>query len=150
MIDRIFAIFILLVGGVFFLESNKFSEKSGVQTFAPSFFPRVIIILMVILAISLLIKSFVSKQGESSLFTKLKLYVSEHYRVIAIFSLFFVFTILIPLIGFLFSSMIFMFFSTVILRPIKMKFMATNVILAVTLPFVVQWVFQNILNIYLP
>ena len=150
MIDRIFAIFILLVGGVFFLESNKFSEKSGVQTFAPSFFPRVIIILMVVLAISLFIKSFLSKQEESSLFTKLKLYVSEHYRVIAIFCLFFTFTMLIPLIGFLFSSMIFMFLSTVILRPIKKKFMATNVILAVTLPFIVQWVFQNVLNIYLP
>ncbi|PMC34794.1 hypothetical protein CJ195_21315 [Bacillus sp. UMB0899] len=150
MVDRIFAIFILLVGGVFFIESNKFSEKSGVQTFAPSFFPRVIIILMMILAITLLIKSFFSKQEKNSLFSNLKLYIFEHYRVIAILGLFFVFTMLIPFIGFLFSSMIFMFFATVILRPLKLRFMATNIILSLTLPFIVQWVFQNILNIYLP
>jgi len=150
MVDRIFAIFILLVGGAFFFESSKFSEKSGVQTFAPSFFPRVIIIFMMVLTIFLFIKSFIIKKENTSFLSKLKIYIVEHYRVILILFLFFIFTVLIPFIGFLYSSMIFIFLSTAILRPLKVRFMTTNILLALLLPLAVQWVFQNVLNIYLP
>ncbi|HCC3140706.1 tripartite tricarboxylate transporter TctB family protein [Niallia hominis] len=150
MVNRLFSIFILIVGTIFFINSNEFSEKSGVQTFAPSFFPRIIIGLMMILALCLLIKSFLSKDNDSFSMETIKIYVAKHFRVLLILFFFLLYVISLNIGGFLISSIAFLFISTIILRPLKIKYMATNIILSVAFPVIVLLVFEQVLHIYLP
>ncbi|WP_209124856.1 tripartite tricarboxylate transporter TctB family protein [Alkalihalobacillus sp. BA299] len=149
MVNRIFSILVLVVAGIFFIESRGFSEKTGMQTFAPSFFPSVIIIVMSILALSLFIQSFKDKQKDD-LLKSLKVYIIEHWRVVITLILLVIYISLLPIIGFLISTMLFLLMVFAMLGPIKRQYLVVNVLLAVILPFGIQWVFQSILKIYLP
>lgn len=150
MVNRLFSIFILIVGSIYFINSNGFSEKSGVQTFAPSFFPRIIIALMMVLAICLLIKSFLKKEKDSVSLVTIKTYISKHFRVLLILFLFLLYVIFLNIVGFLICSIVFLFISTIILRPFQKKYMTTNIILSVAFPVIVLLVFEQVLHIYLP
>ncbi|MBM7573349.1 tripartite tricarboxylate transporter TctB family protein [Aquibacillus albus] len=149
MANRVFSIIVLAICSLFFIESMKFSEKSGVQTFAPSFFPRVILVFIAILSVFIVIKSF-KQVDKEKLGLLIKHYVKEHYQVLAVIGIFFVYIGLISIIGFLWSSILFLFITFSLLRPIKRKALITNLTVAIVLPIGIQFVFQQLLNIYLP
>ncbi|MFC4321379.1 tripartite tricarboxylate transporter TctB family protein [Litchfieldia salsa] len=150
MINRIFAIVVLAISGLFFFQTTKFSEKSGVQTFAPSFFPRIILFLIVMLSLYLLVKSFLKRDESEKVSIMIKKYVKEHYQVLAIIGLFFLYVLFISIIGFLISSIFFLFITFTILRPKKVKSLLANALVAIALTVSIQYVFQQMLNIYLP
>ncbi|WP_078544727.1 tripartite tricarboxylate transporter TctB family protein [Litchfieldia alkalitelluris] len=150
MINRIFSIVVLAISGLFFFQTTKFSEKSGVQTFAPSFFPRIILFLIVMLSLYLLVKSFLKKDESEKVVVMVKTYVKEHYQVLVMIGIFFLYILLIPMIGFLISSIFFLFITFTLLRPKKVKSLFANAIVAIALSISIQYVFQQMLNIYLP
>lgn len=150
MINRIFSIIVLAISGLFIIESTKFSEKSGVQTFAPSFFPRIILFLIFMLSLYLLIKSFIENNDVDKISDLIRKYVKDHYHVIVIIGLFLIYILLIPLVGFLISSILFLLSTFTSLRPKKRKYLLANLIVAIVLPFGIHYVFQQVLKIYLP
>lgn len=135
---------------IFFYESRHFSQKTGMQTLAPLFFPSIILSILAILALSLFVKSFLEKKKEENVILSFNVYFRQHWRVITMMVLFFIYIYLIPVIGFLYSSIPFLFIAFTILRSWKISYLLTNSILSVSLPFLVQWVFQHFLYIYLP
>ncbi|MDT8860901.1 tripartite tricarboxylate transporter TctB family protein [Alkalihalobacillus sp. MEB130] len=150
MANRIFSLVVLIVAIVLFIESRSFSDKSVGQTFAPSSFPTAIIFIMTVLAIVLLISSFKEKHSILLLFQRIKGYILEHWRVLALIAILYVYISVMPIIGFLISTMLFLLIVFSILRPWRKAFLVTNVVVSLVLPFTIQYVFQQFLNIYLP
>ncbi|MGO4889612.1 tripartite tricarboxylate transporter TctB family protein [Anaerobacillus sp. MEB173] len=150
MVNRIFAGVVLIVAGIFFIESRGFSEKTGMQTFAPSLFPTIILALMSVLAITVFIRSFFEEKDSIALFTRVRVYMAEHWRVLSMIGLLFIYIYLLTVVGFFISTIAFLLIAFSILGQVTKKLLVANVALALLIPFSVQWVFQNVLNIYLP
>ena len=150
MADRIFAIAVLIVGGLFAYESQSFSEKSGMQTFAPSFFPRVIIAIMFGLAVLLFIQSAMKADKGQAFLHQVKLYFRQHWRAPILLFCFFMYLASLPFAGFLPATIVFLLIGFSLLGTWKTSFFIRNAVLSVVLAAAIQMVFTNVLNVYLP
>lgn len=149
MINRIFAIAVLVVSGLFFYESRLFAERKEVQTFSSAFFPRLILYLMIVLSIILLIQSFIRKSKHISLSSILD-FLRKRWRVPVMFVWLSVYLTVMPVFGFLYSTIAFLLVSFYLLSRITLTSMIAYIPLSVTLTFAIQFIFEHELKIILP
>lgn len=150
MADRIFAIAALAIGGIFLHESRFVAEKKGVQTFSSAFFPRLIIYMLIFLSIMLLIKSFLNSSKRTSRGT-FSSFLREHWRVPFMFGWFIVYLILMPAIGFIPSTIIFLLLGFLVLNTSFVpKRLLLYIPLSLALTFAIHFVFEKKLSIMLP
>ncbi|AJY75147.1 tripartite tricarboxylate transporter TctB family protein [Paenibacillus beijingensis] len=150
MADRIFSLAALFIAGLFLYESRLFAEKKGVQAFSSAFFPRLIIYALILFSVILLIQSFI-KRGKRAPKGAFIAYLRKHWRVPFMFAWFAVYLILMPMVGFVPSTILFLFIGFLMLNfPFVPKKLLLYIPLSFVLTFAIQFIFERELNVLLP
>lgn len=154
--DRIASIVLLAFCAFFYYESFGISNKNltGMEA---TFFPRVLLGSIAILAIILLIRSFFIKQpaaekaGPTEATEKKK---NQWWTVWLIFALFAVYVVVIDILGFTFSSFLFMaiVYLIAVKIPVKsnLKRHALSISFLLVISIALTFIFENFLQVYLP
>lgn len=116
------------------------------ETFANAqFIPRLLMIIIFLSSISLIAKEAYKKikNIESD---KLEIDLKKESRVLIMFGILIIYTLIMPVIGFIFSSIIVGCVSLVLMKVKNWKYYLTIIISVV----IVYYVFQNLLHVQLP
>ncbi|WP_179033661.1 tripartite tricarboxylate transporter TctB family protein [Paenibacillus sp. URB8-2] len=153
MADKIFSIVTLTIAGIFLINSRLFAEKSGTQAVSSAFFPRIIIYALIFSSLILLVSSFLKKskqQGEGAKGASIA-FLRHHWRVPFMFAWFMIYLILMPILGFFPSTVLFLFVGYLVLNVsfVKKK-LFLYIPLSLILTFVIQFIFENELQVILP
>ncbi|WP_020620440.1 tripartite tricarboxylate transporter TctB family protein [Paenibacillus daejeonensis] len=150
MADRIFSIAVLLFAALFFYESRTFATKNATQTLSSAFYPRVIIAIMTIFAIVVLVRSFTRKVSSVPM-AELRNKLKEHWRIPVMFVLFFVYIAVLPVIGFIWSTVTYLLIGFLLLEPaFRARRLMLYVPASVILTIIIFFIFERQLNIVLP
>lgn len=150
MTDRIFAIVVIIIASIFWIESYYIPAVSGGYTLGPSFFPRMLLIALALLSAILLIKSFLPNNTSPS-FKGVGDFFKVHWRVPVLLVQFFLYILLLNMIGFVTSSILFMIGAfALLMKSYTPKFVVISFVLAFSLPLSISWLFQNFLRTVLP
>lgn len=133
-----------------YVATFDFASPTGLSRggAGPAVFPRAIIAITALLAVISLIKTFLDKSEE-----RISLSGAPYrYRSVGLLlGLFLVYVLALPLVGFIASTVAFMFIAQVILTGAKRKkTLLINITVAVVSTILVYFVFTNALNIILP
>ncbi|MCS7175452.1 tripartite tricarboxylate transporter TctB family protein [Pseudothermotoga sp.] len=133
-----------LFGVLMFFESQKI-RRLRFDVLDNTFFPSVATILLVIFSVALVIHSLLSKEKPKPIVFEKPL------RVILFLVSFLVYILLMEPVGFVLSSIIFVFVSCLIISwPIKIKTTVYSAIFAIATSFSVWYVFAKVLRLVLP
>ncbi|WP_052256821.1 tripartite tricarboxylate transporter TctB family protein [Salinicoccus sp. YB14-2] len=140
--DITLAIILILFSIIGFIASNSFADEA--DFYGPAFFPRLIFILLFVFAIMMVLESILKRKlkVEEQVFSK-KMLLNALLLILTIFG----YILLFNFIGFLISSILFLFASQVIFN-VKNKIMLIGV--SVVIPFILYFIFSNLFNIPLP
>jgi len=94
----IISLLVIVFGLVAYWYTSDFPGSSGSET-GPGFMPKIFIIIIIILGISLLIKSIFFENEKATLYKK---------RIAIFILLFIIYNILIPILGFYVTSILFL------------------------------------------
>lgn len=148
--DRILSITILLLLALMYKETYKFSEKTDWLMFAPSFYPRIVIITVGVVTLFLLIRSFIVPKGSGAK-PGASVAGKKYAKVLLMFFLTVVYVSVLPLWGFIVSTILYLMISQLALGGIRnTKNVAFISAVSCSAVFIVHMVFQNVLKIWLP
>lgn len=149
--DRIFSSAMLLLATVLFIETFRFPEKTSWMQFSGADFPRIVLVIMFVLSLTLLILSFVRKNKASDETPPESKETSGNGKVLLIFVSMGLYLYVMPIIGFVAASIGFLFICQGILMGLKQKkLIVQNVIVSVVIPVAVYYIFNNLLRVLLP
>jgi len=138
--DRISSVFILALCVFFFIRAREFSPLSAL-------FPRVIMYILGGLSLMLLLRSFFWKKEGPAFDTG----AFKHIPSIIMTALIIAWAVLVPILGFLTTSLIFFPLITVYLdRKAPGKKIAGRIVLALALTVVFYFFFTNVLYVPFP
>lgn len=148
--DRAFSGSIILFCFVMYAATFNFARSSATTT-DPQVFPRAIILIITVLALANLVISFFSKSAEPARAFDFRGFLSRYTKVMILFLMFFVYAFILPLIGFVAATLLFMFGTQGLLMGVKRKkALLINCIVSVTSAVGVYYIFTEALNIILP
>ncbi|UTR12107.1 tripartite tricarboxylate transporter TctB family protein [Evansella sp. LMS18] len=148
--DRIFSICILLFCGLMYMETFNFARGSDLRA-GPEVFPRILIGLIAALALIHLIKSFIIKEEKIRQSFNRKEFLGKYWKIIAMFMIFGLYTLFLPILSFITASLIFLFAGQALLMGLrKKKLIITNLAVTFAATFFVYFIFTETLNIWLP
>lgn len=134
---------------IMYIETLSFPSAPKWESFGSSFFPRIIIGILLGLSVIMLIRSLLVKKTEVK--TSFKAFKAEYKLVLIIFAVTTVYIFILDKIGFLIATIIFMLVSQAILRGLKTKKdVALNMVISAVAPVFIYYIFTNFLNINLP
>jgi putative tricarboxylic transport membrane protein len=150
--DRALCLALILLVGVMFAETFNFPEKSDWQMYSPAFYPRIILTIIGILTMVLSIRSFkLAKQSTESNGNDAKQsFWKEYGNIILLFVVFGIYAVLLPQIGFIMASILYLFASQAILMGIGKKPLILNSTVSLVATLAVYFIFTNILGVWLP
>lgn len=149
--DRMLSIAVLLLLGVMYVETFQFPEKSDWQLFSTTFYPRILLTVTGILALLLLIRSFKHEKGKETPKVEWKQMGKKYGKVMALFATTGIYVWILPHLGFLPATLFYLFSSQAILMGTKSpKGILLNVTVTFSATFLVFYLFQHVLNIWLP
>lgn len=150
--DRVLSLSVIVFFVLMYLETFTFREKSTIDVVAPATYPRILIIIILLIALVIFIKTFTNKEQDKKRPTKdFKFSLAKYKDVILLFLIFCIHIILFSKIGFVAASLFFLFFSQVLLKGIhKMRHLYVNLAVTISITFVIYYAFTNILNVVLP
>ncbi|GAA0327380.1 hypothetical protein GCM10008967_17350 [Bacillus carboniphilus] len=147
--DRIAGIVLLLFCGFFYYQSTLVDVKDLTKISAV-FFPRLILGLIALLAVVLLIQSFLKKEVQAKKETEAN--KGKKGIVWIIFALFGLYVISLELLGFIVASFLFITVTYFLIlpekKPIKTHVFALSGLLVVTIAL--SLVFEKLLYVFLP
>lgn len=148
--DRVLAITLLLFVIVMFTETFNIAGKNSFQIYSSAFYPRILLAVIAALTVVLLITSFLgNKKGTRK---KVEFKDLEKYaKVVLLFVFFGIYISILPYLGFILSSTIYLFISQGILMGYrKVKTLILNVAVSLIATFSIYFIFNNLLNVWLP
>lgn len=150
--DRAFALAVILLVAIMFVESADIPPASRWQPYGSAFFPRLLLGVVGILSVLLLIRSFLpAAAAQRPLLPDMYGFIRANPRVIALFGVFVLYVALMPVVGYLAATMGFLALSFVLLSGFASRGTAiTSVALVILIPIAVFVVFENVLSIRLP
>ncbi|GHC24012.1 tripartite tricarboxylate transporter TctB family protein [Aidingimonas halophila] len=153
--DRYLAIATLVIVGILLIESGDIPGKSSWQPYGSAMYPRFLLALIALLSLVLLVRSFLTAKPatpqSTATFHSLAGWF-RHYRIIiALFGLFGLYALLLPMLGYLISTTLFMVSSQGLLLgcDTRRKWLI-NLGITFTLVPLVYAIFQYGLNVWLP
>ncbi|MGN8644885.1 tripartite tricarboxylate transporter TctB family protein [Gracilibacillus sp. HCP3S3_G5_1] len=150
MANRLFALAVIVLSSIFFWGTNQFATTSGGYNVSPAFFPRLILMVMLVLAIIIFIKSFFNGT-EPSFFQSVLHYCRLHWRVGVMIFFIFLFIYLMPIVGFLYASIVFLICSMLLLlQAFSRNIIVSCLVIAIIAPLAIDLLFRHVLGIYLP
>jgi putative tricarboxylic transport membrane protein len=150
--DRALALAIGLFIVVMFIESFKIAEKSNWQTHSSAFYPRVLLVLMGILAIILFMKTLTNKKkSEEKVKRSLKTLWLEYNKIFILFVCFGGYVFILTKVGFIVSTALYLFISQAVLTGLKdKKKILLNLTVTLISTFSIFVIFNYGLNVWLP
>jgi putative tricarboxylic transport membrane protein len=151
--DRALAIAISLFVIVMYIESYNIAGKSDWQKFSSAFYPRVLLTIMTILAVILLIRSFVLGKHNEKIRRSVdfKVFLEKYWKVILLFISFGIYVFILTRVGFVISSALYLFISQLILMGMKSrKSLFLNISITVIATLSIFFIFNYGLNVWLP
>lgn len=150
MADRVFAVGLMVLVAAFWMETADLPGATGGAAVGPAFVPRVILGTIFGLALLVLVQSVI-KSEEAVRFTGIGSFLRLHWRVPALLAAVGVYIGLMGLIGFAPASVIFLLGAfALLIRERSRAIVIAAVIIAVGLPFSLEWLFESALNTFLP
>jgi putative tricarboxylic transport membrane protein len=159
--DRFFSVIVLVISLLLFIETYRLPEKQDWMQYSGASYPRVILFFLIFFSIILLIRSIflkkesllksnVSSQSNSDAPAK-KDKTSGSRNVILIFIITGSYIGIMPLIGFIPSTILYMLVTQGLLMGIKEKrLIIKNILVSVFATFSIYYIFNNLLQILLP
>lgn len=149
--DGMIGLFILLIGIYLLIESIKLF-KIGNYYDSPGLLPAIISSIMILSSVSLIWKGIEVKKTEtsqsfSSDSANSKSVSFFNFRIIVIIIIITLYIITLDRLGFLFSSIIFLF---ILMYYLKSESLLTIIILSTTVPILIQYIFKNIFHQIIP
>ena len=158
--DLIIGLLLLVFCGVVFYETFGLTSHF-LLPISPSFFPRVWIALLGLFSLLLIVSNL--RRGKSSVgnapaepveesrvaeFIKQRI---KHYRLV-IYSLatFLAYILSLSVLGFLFSTMLFLALLQWILGPRQIRQLPFLLVISIVSAYAVHWIFQGYLHVFLP
>lgn len=127
------------------LQQSQLLPAATRDPVGPAGWPRVLSLILLSLSVLLIITSLVKKEIDVADFS-----ISKNSLVIITFvSLAIYVFLLMPTLGFVFSSFIFLWFLMYILTPGKKKYI-TITLVSILFPIVLNYIFREILYVFLP
>ena len=143
MLEKFFLLFLCIVSAfLFFITFNFEVFEMDKYSLGPAFFPRLVCILLFVVALILLIFSIKNKNYSKNKYKNLNL----KYSIITII-FFIIYTFLIEKLGYLTSTIIFM---TSIIFLLKNKSFLINIIFSVVFSSIIYLLFSKGFNVSLP
>ncbi|MGQ7249228.1 tripartite tricarboxylate transporter TctB family protein [Halomonas sp. V046] len=151
--DRALAVAMLILCGIFYAESGNIRPPTTWQTYGSAMFPRLLLGVIAVLSILILIRSVLEKRAETQKLTWLAAYqwIKNNHKVLLLFTLFGIYAAVLPLAGYLVSTIVFLACAIGLLLGLdsRRKSLLT-ITVSLTAGLAIYVVFQFGLNIWLP
>jgi len=153
--ERYLATAVLLMVVVLFIESGNIPDKTSWQMFGSAIYPRVLLGVIGVLAIALWVSSFVTAaraRGTSDQPERPRPAVRRpNPKVLGMFVLFGLYVLLLPMLGYIVATLLFMVVSQALLLGIDTpKKWLINLVTAGVLVPLLYVIFEYGLNVWLP
>ncbi|HLR65994.1 MAG TPA: tripartite tricarboxylate transporter TctB family protein [Virgibacillus sp.] len=142
-INYIFSSAIFIISGIVIIYVFGLPAAEVTEGFGPGLFPLVISILMMVLSMSIIIQTFMDKRKHDD---NNKADFKMMVLPVLILGLVIVYSIFFNIIGFIISTVIFLFVCMLILQTKMLK----SIILSIVLTVAVYMMFTQILGVPLP
>src|SRR5690625_73743 len=137
--------FVLILFSMFgYLIANEFGGGESLGSFGPSFFPKLVLITLAILSLSLLIKGIVSLKTDK---TKINFNVKKIIRVVIYIILLIIYINLFLITGFINSTILFLI---LYLFLFGFRYLLIIIIISIITPILLYYFFTGLFNIPLP
>ena len=150
--DRALALALLLIVAAMWVESGSIAPPTSWQPYGSALFPRILLVVIGLLSLLILVRSLLVKVPERA---GVKQLITEWFQsrriILALFLLFGLYAALLPLVGYIVSTIGFLVVSLALLMGIntRRKWMI-NLTISCTLAIVIFVVFRYGLNVWLP
>lgn len=136
---------VLIVFSIFgYLTANQFSNGEEAASFGPAFFPKLILVLLAILSLSLCIKGILNLKKDNS---KIHFNMNKIGRVVLYIVLLIVYINLFFITGFIISTIFFLIVSQYLFG---MRNWIKLIAIAIIVPIFLYYFFTGLFNIPLP
>lgn len=147
--DRYLAIAVLLMVVILFIESGNIPEKTSWQAYGSALYPQILLGIIGITATLTLIKSFINIESIEQSGSKRRQVFD--WKVLGIFSIFASYATLLPILGYLISTMAFMVTMQGLLLGVNTpKKWIINILTSGIMVPLVYVIFKFGLNVWLP
>lgn len=143
-VDRALGVVVLLFAGFFLYESQNLPKANKWDIIGPARYPQAILVMIALLALILIVMSFKKEKKKIDL---------ENYKLTAmVFVLLIAYVFIIKQLGFIATTVIFLFITQFILYPKEKtkSFYITSILVSVIAPSSIYILFSRFLYIYLP
>lgn len=149
--DRFLAVVTLAMVAILLVESGNIASKTSWQPYGSSLFPQILLSVTGLLAIAILLKSFLKPSKMSSPRQSIKDVLIEKQKIILLFLIFGLYVLALSYLGYLISTLLFMVTTQALLLGIdSRKKWLINLGTSFTIVPLVFVVFRYGLNIWLP
>lgn len=150
--DRAFALAVLLLVAILFVESGEIAPRASWQPYGSAFYPRILLGVIGVLSLFALIRTFLpSAEKQPPLLPELRSFLAHNPKIIALFFLFAAFTALLPVFGYIPTSIGFLILSFALLtKGLTIRKTVIGIAIAVVSTAFVYAVFHYGLRIRLP
>ncbi|GAA3543315.1 tripartite tricarboxylate transporter TctB family protein [Zobellella aerophila] len=147
--DRYLAIAVLLMVVILFIESENIPEKTSWQAYGSALYPQILLGIIGVTATLVLLKSFINIAPIEQDGSKKRLVFD--WKVFGIFVIFGSYAALLPILGYLISTMVFMVTMQGLLLEVNTpKKWVVNILTSGIMVPLVYVIFKFGLNVWLP
>ncbi|WP_417330574.1 tripartite tricarboxylate transporter TctB family protein [Halomonas cupida] len=150
--DRALALAMLIMVAILYVESGNIRPPTSWQTYGSAMFPQILLGVIAILSVLILLRSlFNSKSSQAHERRTAMQWLKKNGVVLSLFALFGLYALVLPVLGYLVSTMAFMVASLALLLGVdtRRKWII-NLGVSVTLASLIYVTFHFGLNIWLP
>lgn len=149
--DRFLAIVTLAMTAVLLVESGSIAPKTSWQPYGSALFPKILLVIIGLLATSILLKSFIKPTTSPARRQSFKSTLVEKQKIILLFIMFGIYTAALSHLGYLIATFLFMVSTQALLLGIDTrKKWLINFSTSLTIAPLVFVIFRYGLNIWLP
>lgn len=145
-VNRVVGIIFLFLGTVLYIITPFQTKALSTSKMGPSFFPRVVAIIMIVCSIGLIIQTTIAMKYNHETEEKPEVNWQKEKKVAFVFAMLIVYALCIEPVGFLISSIVFGVALLYVLNTRKWWYYA----IYIALVGVVYYVFSKLLYIHLP
>ncbi|WP_083001635.1 tripartite tricarboxylate transporter TctB family protein [Halomonas sp. GT] len=150
--DRALALALLLIVAVMWVESGSIRPPTSWQPYGSALFPRILLVTIALLSVVILVRSLFTKVAPpASGRGVLTEWFERRKTVVALFVMFGLYAALLPVLGYIVATMVFLIASLALLLGVDTKRKwAINLGISCTLVPLVFVIFRYGLNVWLP
>lgn len=116
----------------------------------PAFYPRILLVLIILLSSALIVRDLVSRRGRSGGGGLPRAWVTRYRPSAICFLVFALYVLFLPVVGFLISTIVFVAALQWLLGPLRLGRLAPSLLMGVTVSVACYLIFEVYLRVLLP